>query len=608
MHALVASLLGFVAALLIIKALSFLVPFKRAAKALQAQGIPRAPAGNPLAANAPWKRMDLHRLGQDDCERLGGIFYFRILFFNCVQISDPWLASAVLELGTKRPDLIDKPRGWPLPIYDCFDRGTSDPPQPCLISTATADPYWRVVRKGVAPAFNSTNIRKGFGTVLEVAKRLVDRLKEHGAESAIDIDGALQCESFDVIGSVGFGHDFRATADLAGPGAVDCRTIKEGCAIGVNDMRNPLRPVLRALPFLPEAWNHRRAVHKVQYRLLNMMRSLVEEVRSRGVRSEEEDCSIGGHLMRVRDAAGQPLPYVRLWSELSIFFMAGMETTAHAITWALYLISQHPEVEARLAAELDEAGLLVTPERPQPRDLTHADLSRLTYLNCVLKESQRMYSVAPLVLRKALADVQIGRYTIPAGTAILIHVFAMHNTSRNYERHTEFLPERWLEPNAEMARRVVPEQSAAPGCSSSRNNLSSSQSVSSVAVDCTASAAVPLWGREKAGDSSSTAEEASRGGVPSSGADLGTSPDSHHEYQKVKRFMPFLEGNRQCIGMSLAKLNYTTAVALLLSHFTFRLADDMGGPQGVRDNEVYFVTIQPKERLNMHVIPRPTNY
>ena len=56
---------------------------------------------------------------------------------------------------------------------------------------------------------------------------------------------------------------------------------------------------------------------------------------SRGERSEEEDCSIGAHLMRVRDGSGQPLPFVRLWSELSIFFMAGMETTAHAITWAL---------------------------------------------------------------------------------------------------------------------------------------------------------------------------------------------------------------------------------------------------------------------------------
>ncbi len=51
-----------------------------------------------------------------------------------------------------------------------------------------------------------------------------------------------------------------------------------------------------------------------------------------------------------------------------------------------------------------------------------------------------MYSVAPLVLRKALADVKVGQYTIPAGTAILIHVFAMHNTSANYERHAEFLP------------------------------------------------------------------------------------------------------------------------------------------------------------------------
>ena len=51
-----------------------------------------------------------------------------------------------------------------------------------------------------------------------------------------------------------------------------------------------------------------------------------------------------------------------------------------------------------------------------------------------------MYSVAPLVVRKALQDVQIGQYTIPAGTAMILHVFAMHNTSANYDRHTEFLP------------------------------------------------------------------------------------------------------------------------------------------------------------------------
>ena len=56
--------------------------YESAHRALAAQRIPRAPSGNPFAADAPWKREDLHRVGQDDCESLGGIFYFRILWFN----------------------------------------------------------------------------------------------------------------------------------------------------------------------------------------------------------------------------------------------------------------------------------------------------------------------------------------------------------------------------------------------------------------------------------------------------------------------------------------------------------------------------------------------
>ena len=70
--------------------------------------------------------------------------------------------------------------------------------------------------------------RNSFDAILEIAERLGDRLMEHGPHQAIDIDGALQCESFDVIGRIGFNHDFRATEDLSGPGAANCRTIKEG--------------------------------------------------------------------------------------------------------------------------------------------------------------------------------------------------------------------------------------------------------------------------------------------------------------------------------------------------------------------------------------------
>lgn len=70
--------------------------------------------------------------------------------------------------------------------------------------------------------------RNSFDAILEIAERLAARLKEQGPDQAMDIDGALQCESFDVIGRIGFNHDFNATEDLLGPGAAGCRTIKEG--------------------------------------------------------------------------------------------------------------------------------------------------------------------------------------------------------------------------------------------------------------------------------------------------------------------------------------------------------------------------------------------
>ena len=71
------------------QALAALAPLHAAHRALAGQGIPRARSGNPLAPSAPWKRADLHRLGQADCERLGGIFYFRILGFNVRPCATP---------------------------------------------------------------------------------------------------------------------------------------------------------------------------------------------------------------------------------------------------------------------------------------------------------------------------------------------------------------------------------------------------------------------------------------------------------------------------------------------------------------------------------------
>jgi cytochrome P450 len=62
----------------------------------------------------------------------------------------------------------------------------------------------------------------------------------------------------------------------------------------------------------------------------------------------------------------------------------GFDTTGHTLAWALYLLSQHPEVEAKVAAELAQNGLLATPANPNPRPVQWDDLARLTYLNAVI--------------------------------------------------------------------------------------------------------------------------------------------------------------------------------------------------------------------------------
>eukprot|EP00884_Botryococcus_braunii_P019632 jgi/Botrbrau1/6352/Bobra.0098s0011.1 len=101
----------------------WLQPYRRALFILLQQGlILNQENTSPFSPNAPWKRLDLHHVGKEDSERLGGVYIFKILWFNFLQVADPWLMAEVLDVGSKHPDIIDKPRDWPLPVYNCFDR------------------------------------------------------------------------------------------------------------------------------------------------------------------------------------------------------------------------------------------------------------------------------------------------------------------------------------------------------------------------------------------------------------------------------------------------------------------------------------------------------
>ena len=141
-------------------------------------------------------------------------------------------------------------------------------------------------------------------------------------------------------------------------------------------------------------------------------------------------------LMQAHEAGNEnSMSDKQLRDEVVTLFLAGHETTALALSWTLYLLSQHPEVEACLRSELDHilAG----------RNPSLADLPKLVYTRMVLDESMRLYPPAWITERKALADDEIGGYLIPAGTTLAVTQYVTHRHSQFWENPNAFDPERF---------------------------------------------------------------------------------------------------------------------------------------------------------------------
>jgi cytochrome P450 len=140
-------------------------------------------------------------------------------------------------------------------------------------------------------------------------------------------------------------------------------------------------------------------------------------------------------LLDAQDEQGAHMSDEQLREEVMTLFIAGHETTANALTWTWYLLSQNPEVEKKLAAELDSVLAGLAP--------TLADLPRLPYTEMVIKESMRLYPPAWGVGRRALGDFEVGGYRIPAGTNVFMMQWVTHRDARFFPDPERFDPERW---------------------------------------------------------------------------------------------------------------------------------------------------------------------
>jgi cytochrome P450 len=152
-------------------------------------------------------------------------------------------------------------------------------------------------------------------------------------------------------------------------------------------------------------------------------------------------------LVDARDQDGARLTDKQVRDETISFFIAGHATIASALTWTWYLLSTHPESWRRLRAEVDE---VLGDRRPGA-----ADLPRLRYATMVVQEAMRLYPPIYLVLRRALADDEVGGYRIPAGADVALCPYVTHRHPAFWDNPEGFDPERFAPEQAGRRHRMA---------------------------------------------------------------------------------------------------------------------------------------------------------
>ena len=190
----------------------------------------------------------------------------------------------------------------------------------------------------------------------------------------------------------------------------------------------PLIQLLLRLP-LPSSLRFHRAKRTLDSTIYEIIRA-----RRRSRRDEGDLLSM---LIELRDEEGDRSRMTdrEVRDQALIFLLAAYDTTALALTWTWYLLSQNPEAEAKLHAEL---ATVLDGRVPGTADVPH-----LTYTHAVFAESMRLFPPGYVLARRALADFPVGEFLVRRGTTVLMSPYLIQRDCRFYEQPESFRPERW---------------------------------------------------------------------------------------------------------------------------------------------------------------------
>jgi cytochrome P450 len=267
-------------------------------------------------------------------------------------------------------------------------------------------------RRLIQPLFHQRRVAYYERTFAECAERAQARWRDG---QLVDVHAEMTRLTLAIVGRALFDADVEGDADAVGAALTESLE-------AVNRLVYPWGGLVDRLP-VPAT----RRFHDAERVLDDAVARMIDERRRAGAVGDD----LLSLLLATRGEEGRAMPDRQVRDEAMTIFIAGHETTANLLTWTLYLLAGHPDVERAVLVELANG--------------------RFDLLDRVLHEALRLYPPAWVIGRRALADVDLGPVVVPAGAVVVLSPWVTHRDPRWFPEPGRFDPDRWL-PEAAAAR------------------------------------------------------------------------------------------------------------------------------------------------------------
>jgi len=331
----------------------------------------------------------------------GDVAGLRVLNFKTVFINHPSLIEEVLVTNARKYS-----KGRVLRANrHVFGEG---------LLTSEGD-FWLRQRRLAQPAFHRARITSYAATMVDYTERMLQGWR--GGEER-DAHQEMMRLTLEIVAKTLFDADVERDAQEVG------KSLELLLEIGANFRRTIFVPHWLPTPTNLRVRREVKQIEKILYRIIAERRA-----------SARDAGDLLSMLLSAQDEDGSRMTDRQLRDETITLFLAGHETTASTLSWTWWLLARHPEVEAKLHAELDA----VLGDRAPTLD----DLPKLRYTGQVITESLRLYPAAWGMARLAVEDHEIAGYAVTKGMGVAMAQWVVHRDPRWYDAPEEFRPERW---------------------------------------------------------------------------------------------------------------------------------------------------------------------